>query len=101
VEGREGPRRQGKVGDDPLHVGRGTALRAVAVLHNPTMPKSAAKLWTLLGAEAKAPVAEGPAGPGRLHLGPAPTGATLTKGDARLTEDAGNTREPGLLGTEE
>jgi methionyl-tRNA synthetase len=28
-------------------------LRAVAILHNPPMPRTAAMLWTLLGAEAK------------------------------------------------
>lgn len=50
-------------------------LRAVAVLHNPTMPKTAAKLWTLLGAEAKL----GPLKDQRIqdsrHLGPTPHAA--------------------------
>jgi methionyl-tRNA synthetase len=57
-------------------------LRAVAVLHHPTMPKTAAKLWTLLGAEAElGPLAEqrvqDSGGWGRL-----PAGAQLTKGEA-------------------
>jgi methionyl-tRNA synthetase len=66
-------------------------LRAVAVLHNPTMPKTAAKLWTLLGAEAKL----GPLKDQRVQdagtWGQLPAGSTLVKGDAlfpRLTEEA-------------
>jgi methionyl-tRNA synthetase len=64
-------------------------LRAVAVLHNPTMPKTAAKLWTLLGAEAKL----GPLKDQRIQdagtWAQLPAGSTLTKGDSlfpRLTD---------------
>jgi hypothetical protein len=77
-------------------------LRAVAVLHNPTMPKSAAKLWTtLLGVEARP--AAGPAGPGCLRLGPAPRAPPSLRampsspGWPKMLD--GNTRGPGLLGT--
>ncbi|MFY0409370.1 methionine--tRNA ligase [Solicola sp. PLA-1-18] len=56
------------------------SLRAVAVLHAPTMPKTAAGLWTLLGAEdAIGPLADqriGDAG----RWGQLPAGAVLVKG---------------------
>ena len=65
------------------------ALRAVAVLHNPVMPKTSGALWESLGAEALGPLADQrvrtPARWGQL-----PAGATLTKGDAlfpRLADD--------------
>ncbi|WP_433008852.1 methionine--tRNA ligase [Kribbella sp. CA-294648] len=57
-------------------------LRAVAVLHNPTMPKTAAKLWTLLGAEAKL----GPLADQRIQdagtWGQLPVGSVLVKGES-------------------
>ncbi len=56
-------------------------LRAVAVLHNPTMPKTSEKLWHLLGAEAKL----GPLADQRVQdagtWGQLPAGSVLTKGD--------------------
>ncbi|MGH3658234.1 MAG: hypothetical protein ACRDUA_16390, partial [Micromonosporaceae bacterium] len=65
-------------------------LRAVAVLHNPTMPKTAAKLWTLLGAEPEL----GPLADQRIQdagtWAQLPPGAQLVKGDAlfhRLADD--------------
>ena len=47
------------------------SLRALAVLLNPVMPKACAKLWTSLGAEARARPARGAARPGRRAVGPA------------------------------
>jgi len=65
-------------------------LRAVAVLHNPTMPKTSSKLWTLLGAEAKL----GPLTDQRIQdagsWGQLPAGSELVKGDAlfpRLSDE--------------
>jgi methionyl-tRNA synthetase len=65
-------------------------LRAVAVLHNPTMPKTAAKLWTLLGAEPEL----GPLADQRIQdtgtWAQLPPGAQLVKGDPlfpRLADD--------------
>ncbi len=65
-------------------------LRAVAVLHNPTMPKTAAKLWTLLGAEPEL----GPLADQRIQdagtWARLPPGAQLVKGDPlfpRLVDD--------------
>ena len=57
------------------------ALRAVAVLHNPVMPKTSAALWQALGAEVLGPLAKQrvqDAG----RWGQLPAGATLTKGPA-------------------
>src|SRR3954451_4102835 len=55
------------------------ALRGVAVLLNPVMPKAAAKLWTALGAD----TALGPVGDQRVQdagrWGQLPAGATVTK----------------------
>jgi len=65
-------------------------LRAVAVLHNPTMPKAAARLWTLLGAEPEL----GPLADQRIQdagtWAQLPPGAQLVKGDPlfpRLADD--------------
>lgn len=65
-------------------------LRAVAVLHNPVMPKASGQLWSALGAE----VALGSLRDQRLAdaatWGQLPAGATLTKGPAlfpRLPDD--------------
>jgi methionyl-tRNA synthetase len=57
------------------------ALRAVAVLHAPVMPKTAAALWESLGATVLGPLAEQPVqDAGRW--GQLPAGVTLTKGEA-------------------
>ncbi|HSS67512.1 MAG TPA: methionine--tRNA ligase [Nocardioidaceae bacterium] len=65
------------------------ALRAIAVLHNPVMPKTSGALWESLGADALGPLAEQ-----HVHdagrWGQLPAGSTLTKGDAlfpRLADD--------------
>ncbi len=65
------------------------SLRAVAVLHNPVMPKASALLWESLGAEVLGPLARqriGDAG----RWGQLPPGTQLTKGASlfpRLAED--------------
>jgi methionyl-tRNA synthetase len=65
------------------------SLRAIAVLHAPVMPKTAAALWESLGAAAIGPLAEQrvqDAG----RWGQLPAGVTLTKGEAlfpRLADD--------------
>jgi methionyl-tRNA synthetase len=56
-------------------------LRAVAVLHNPTMPKTSAKLWELLGAEAKLGALADQHVQDAGTWGQLPAGAILTKGD--------------------
>jgi methionyl-tRNA synthetase len=56
-------------------------LRAVAVLHNPTMPKTSQKLWTLLGAEEKLGSLKDQRLTDAATWGQLPAGATLTKGD--------------------
>lgn len=65
-------------------------LRAVAVLHNPTMPKTSAALWTLLGADTTL----GPIADQRIQdagtWAQLPPGTTLTKGAPlfpRLSDD--------------
>ena len=60
------------------------ALRAVAVLHNPTMPKTSAKLWTLLGAEEKLGSLKDQRVQDAGTWGQLPAGATLTKGDSAV-----------------
>jgi len=55
------------------------SLRAIAVLHNPVMPKACALLWTALGADALGPIADqrvSEAG----RWGQLPPGVRLTKG---------------------
>ncbi|MGH3497761.1 MAG: methionine--tRNA ligase [Nocardioidaceae bacterium] len=66
------------------------SLRAVAVLHAPTMPTTSTALWAMVGAaDAIGPLADqriGDAG----RWGQLPAGATLTKGEPlfpRLTDD--------------
>jgi methionyl-tRNA synthetase len=56
-------------------------LRAVAVLHNPTMPKTSAKLWELLGAEEKLGALKDQRVQDAGTWGQLPAGSTLTKGD--------------------
>jgi methionyl-tRNA synthetase len=58
------------------------ALRAVAVLYNPVMPKAMSSLWSQLGAEAElgALAAQRVSEVGRW--GQLPPGSTITKGDA-------------------
>lgn len=64
-------------------------LRAVAVLYNPVMPKTARAMWEQLGATPLGPIAEQPiSGVGRF--GQLQPGTTLTKGEAlfpRLPEE--------------
>jgi methionyl-tRNA synthetase len=58
------------------------ALRAIAVLHHPTMPKAAQRLWELLGAEAGlGPLADQPMGD-VARWAQLPAGSVLTKGAA-------------------
>ena len=58
------------------------ALRALAVLLNPAMPKASARLWELLGAEASlGELSAQPVG-GAGRWGQLVAGATVTKGDA-------------------
>jgi methionyl-tRNA synthetase len=55
------------------------SLRAIAVLHNPVMPKASAALWSALGADALGPLADQDvAQAGRW--GQLPAGVRLTKG---------------------
>jgi methionyl-tRNA synthetase len=67
------------------------ALRAIAVLYNPVMPKAMASLWEQLGAAADL----GPIAEQRIAdvaaWGQLPAGARVTKGDAlfpRIDADA-------------
>ena len=66
------------------------ALRAVAVLYNPVMPKTSARLWESLGAgSALGPLAEQKTGEA-ARWGQLPAGARVAKGEAlfpRLAED--------------
>lgn len=66
------------------------SLRAVAVLHAAVMPKTAAELWSALGADALGPLAEQRlADAGRW--GQLPSGVTVTKGASlfpRLVDEA-------------
>ncbi|MGI8701477.1 MAG: methionine--tRNA ligase [Nocardioidaceae bacterium] len=66
------------------------SLRAIAVLHNPVMPKAAAALWDAIGGQTVGVLGEQPlSSTGRW--GQLPPGARLTKGAAlfpRLADDA-------------
>jgi methionyl-tRNA synthetase len=67
------------------------ALRAVAVLHNPVMPKTGAALWAALGAGATLGDLAGQRIQDAGRWGQLPAGSTLTKGTAlfpRLADDA-------------
>jgi methionyl-tRNA synthetase len=67
------------------------SLRAVAVLYNPVMPKSSARMWFALGADtAIGELADQPLGD-VARWGQLPVGARVSKGESlfpRLTEDA-------------
>jgi methionyl-tRNA synthetase len=65
------------------------ALRAVAVLHHPVMPKATAQLWAALGADAIGPLA-GQVVSESARWGQLPAGVRMTKGPAlfpRLPDD--------------
>ncbi len=57
------------------------SLRAIAVLHNPVMPKTAAALWASLGAEESLGKLDEQLIEDVSRWGQLPAGATVTKGD--------------------
>ncbi|MQA02987.1 MAG: methionine--tRNA ligase [Streptosporangiales bacterium] len=67
------------------------SLRAIAVLHNPVLPKACAQLWELLGAEAHLGALADQRVQQAGDWGQLPEGAQITKGPAlfpRLPDDA-------------
>ena len=58
------------------------ALRAIAILHNPVMPKSMSLLWGRLGAPAHLGPIAGATVASAGHWGLLPPGTMVTKGDS-------------------
>ena len=93
VGAREGRRRSARRGSSTVLYTAAEALRALAVLLNPVMPKATATLWDALGADgALGPLADQPsATPGAGASCRA--GATVTKGAIAVPAARGRPRE--------